>query len=240
MVDETFGTEASTSADRPALSRDEIVLTAITLVDDEGAAALSMRRLGAEMGVEAMALYRYVDGREDLLDAMVDHVSGPMEAAAEEDVRSTGGWRAYLWQLGQHVRQVATTHPHIFPLVATRHPAAPWLRPPLRNLDVVEELLSTLLDGGFDKEQAALIYRNFASFLLGHLLLTAAEYSQADLTGVGIGEDPGRTERDLSEFPTVMALEALLSAPGRDPEEFDAALEDLLDRIAEVAGAPSG
>ena len=240
MADPASEGAISTSADRPALTRDQIVHTAITLVDAEGAAALSMRRLGAEMGVEAMALYRYVDGREDLLDAMVDHVSGPMEAAAEEDVRSTGGWRAYLWQLGQHIRHVATQHPHIFPLVATRHPAAPWLRPPLRNLDVVEEMLSTLLEGGFDKEQTALIYRTFASFLLGHLLLTAAEHSHAQASGAAAEEVPGSTERDLSEFPTVMALEPLLSAPSRDREEFDAALEDLLDRIAEAAGEPTG
>lgn len=240
MTDPASEAAMSTSADRPALSREQIVHTAITLVDAEGAAALSMRRLGAEMGVEAMALYRYVDGREDLLDAMVDHVSGPMEAAAEEDVRSSGGWRAYLWQLGQHIRQVATSHPHIFPLVATRHPAAPWLRPPLRNLDVVEELLSTLLDGGFDEDQVALIYRTFASFLLGHLLLTAAEHSHAQDTEGTADEGSGQSDRDLSEFPTVRALESRLAAPSRDREEFEAALEDLLDRIAEAAGEPSG
>ena len=48
-------------ADRPPLTRERIVVTAIELVDDEGIEALSMRKLGARLGVEAMSLYNPVD-----------------------------------------------------------------------------------------------------------------------------------------------------------------------------------
>lgn len=223
-------------ADRPGLTRAQIVETAIALVDAEGVQALSMRRLGARMGVEAMALYRYVDGREDLLDEMVDTVSGPLESQAGADVSEAGGWRAYLWALAHHMRDLALRHPNLFPLVATRHPAAPWLRPPLRNLAVVEEFLSTLRAGGFDQAQAALVYRTFASFLLGHLLLTAAQEANQ------IASDADATEviknQDLQQYPTIAQMASLLAAPVRADEEFDEALEDLLETVGRVVGEP--
>src|SRR5690625_4706187 len=103
---------ADAGAERATLSRDQIVETAISLVDSEGVGALSMRRLGGLMGVEAMALYRYVDGREDLLDAMVDAVTAPVEsvAAGPADAR-WGGWRGYLWRLAHYMRDLAPNHP---------------------------------------------------------------------------------------------------------------------------------
>lgn len=225
--------DGASAAERAGLTRAQVIDTAIALVDSEGVRALSMRRLGAEMGVEAMALYRYVDGREDLLDAMVDIVSGPVESVAGGGVQEAGGWRAYLWRLANHMRDLALRHPNLFPLVATRHPAAPWLRPPLRNLDVVEEFLSTLLAGGFTQDQAAVVYRSFASFLLGHLLLTAAQEANQ-----GANNTDSRTY-DLGDYPTIGAMAHLLAAPARDDEEFAAALEDLLEGIAEDAGEPA-
>jgi AcrR family transcriptional regulator len=68
------------------LSRDLVLETAISLVDHEGLGALSMRRLGQELGVEAMSLYHHVANKEALLDGMVDAVVG-----AER--RGRRGWR---------------------------------------------------------------------------------------------------------------------------------------------------
>lgn len=226
---------ADAGAERATLSRDQIVETAISLVDSEGVGALSMRRLGGLMGVEAMALYRYVDGREDLLDAMVDSVTAPVEsvAAGPADTR-WGGWRGYLWRLAHHMRALATKHPNIFPLIATRHPAAPWLRPPLRNLEMVEEFLDTLLNSGFNQQQAAIVYRNFASFLLGHLLLTAAQEANS-----GQIHEPHPSGEDLGDYPRIQAMEDLLSEPGTDAEEFAESLENMLETVAANVGEPS-
>ena len=58
--------------DRQTLSRERIIAAAIAFVDEHGLTALTMRRLGKELGVEAMSLYRYVNGREDLLEGIVD------------------------------------------------------------------------------------------------------------------------------------------------------------------------
>ena len=61
---------------RQALTRERIIATAIEFVDEHGLAALTMRGLGKELGVEAMSLYRYVNGREDLLEGIVDRMVG--------------------------------------------------------------------------------------------------------------------------------------------------------------------
>lgn len=114
---------------RGALDRDLVVATAIELVEADGLNALSMRRLGAAMGVEAMALYRYVDGREDLLEAVVEEVTKKVERAADMDIGPHGGWQAYLQRVAHAVRDLAFAHPQVFPLVATRHPAAPGYAP---------------------------------------------------------------------------------------------------------------
>ena len=56
---------------RPRLSRDRVLQAAVSLADANGIEALSMRRLGEQLGVEAMSLYRHVASKDDLLDAMV-------------------------------------------------------------------------------------------------------------------------------------------------------------------------
>ncbi len=65
---------ATSDTPRPALSRRTIAVTALSIIDGEGLAKLSMRRLGAELGVEAMSLYHYVANKNDLLDAVLEQL----------------------------------------------------------------------------------------------------------------------------------------------------------------------
>jgi len=217
---------------RARLSRERIVLEALRVVDDDGLQALSMRRLGAELGVEAMSLYRYVAGREDLLEALVSHLTDGLRRTPQTPVRAEDGWQAYIQWLAHEVRDVAHAHPQIFPLIATRHPAAPWLRPPLRSLEVVEDFLSALTEQGFGDEAAAATYRTFSSFLIGHLLLEASQLGaqtmpEEPIDEGGDGEGSGLA---LDAFPTIQRLEPQLSQDRTD-EEFESSLEELLDRI---------
>ena len=62
-------------------------------------------------------------------------------------------WQEYLQTLAHAVRRIAVEHAEAFPLVAIRHPGAPWLRPPLRSLELVEDFLSTLSEHGFTDKQ---------------------------------------------------------------------------------------
>ena len=129
------------------LDRDAIVEAALRSIDRRGAQGLTMRGLGQDLGVEAMSLYRYVTGREDVLEAVVTRLLQGLRAELDDQLTET--WQGYLQTLAHAVRRIAVEHAAAFPLVATRHPAAPWLRPPLRSLELVEDFLATLSRHGF-------------------------------------------------------------------------------------------
>jgi len=214
---------------RQPLSRERIVAAALSFIDEHGLPGLTMRQLGHVLGVEAMSLYRYVPGREDLLDAVVEKM---LEEMHRDDVLRSPehGWQDFLQRLAHGVRRVALAHPQAFPLVASRPVEAPWLRPPLRSLEWVEAFLDGLIQEGFDDASAVGAYRAFTSFLLGHLLLEVSALG-ADVGPLDVlEEDQDAGEDRLAEFPTVRRLGADLSED-HSAVEFEEALEELLDRI---------
>ncbi len=215
---------------RKPLDRPRIVAKAVEYIDEFGLAGLSMRRLGSMLGVEAMSLYRYVPGRENLLDAVVDSILVEMENDPEILSAPRDGWQDFLIRLAHGVRRVALSHPKAFPLVASRPVEAPWLRPPLRSMAWVEAFLDGLISEGFDDDSAAGAYRAFTSFLLGHLLLEVSALG-ADVGPLDVADDgEDRNQRDTT-FPTVERLRDALSED-HSALEFEEALESLVNRIA--------
>lgn len=96
------------------LTRNDIVRAAITFVDVHGLDALTMRRLGQSLGVEAMALYRHVSGREDLLEAMVEALIDSL--FDNRLMRQTpASWEDYLQRVANTTKELALDHPGIFP-----------------------------------------------------------------------------------------------------------------------------
>lgn len=265
------------------LSLEAIVSNTLALIDERGIAAATMRTVAGRLGVEAMSLYRYVANRDELFDQVVQRVVDELAADPEVHDQPVDGWRDYLGRLAWGVRRYACAHPHVFPLVATRPPEAPWLNPPLRSLHWVEAMLQALLDEGFTDEQALFAYRSFNSFLLGYLLLETSAMTLSDLqpgdgsfTAGSATDDPnlgGNAELARSTDPVPGGVSptrspqqrdaindavggALVDPVGEVPEveypqihrladrlaedhfgdEFDAALDHLLDRIAVEAG----
>ena len=218
------------------LNRELIVDQAVKIIDAAGPGALTMRRLGQDLGAEAMSLYRYVNGREDLLEAVVDRLVGELRVDPGGQMHPLDGWQAFLQWMAHEVRRLALEHPHAFPLIATRHPAASWLRPPLRSLRVVQEFLDGLTSRGFTDDQAADAYRTFTSFLLGHLLLESATLGAStapveEPLNEGDADLPNADlDVDLSDYPTVARLRARLSEDHTEAE-FEKALEALLERM---------
>ena len=223
---------------RQSLSRSRVLRTAVALIDAEGLAELSMRRLGHELGVEAMALYRYVPSRQHLLDGIVETVIDELYADPQVHLLPHHSWQEYLVRLAHGVRRMALAHPQVFPLVATRPPAAPWVRPPLRSLRWVESLLEGLLGQGFSQHDAVHAYRAFSSFLLGHLLL---EVSALGVDTGPVEEPPPATALDqaavdqLAGYPLLVALSPLLAQFEFDTE-FEESLHNLLDRLGPGCG----
>lgn len=201
-----------------------MVASALDLIDTEGLGGLSMRRVGQRLGVEAMSLYGYVKDREALLDAVVDSIIDELWADPQVQHLPEGDWQDYLSRLAYGVRRFAVAHPRAFPLVATRPPEAPFVRPPLRSLRWLEAFLSALRSQGFTDEAVLYAYRAFTSFLLGHLLLEAGAHSAEDPAVDALPTEP--LPPDAPNADTANATDR-----GVDVREPDVA-------TAAIAGAP--
>lgn len=99
------------------LDRDRVIGAAVRLLDAEGLARFSMRRLAAELDVTAMSVYWYVDTKDDLLELALDTVMGEMDLPHAE--AAGADWRDQLRGLAAEYRAVLVRHPWASPLVGT-------------------------------------------------------------------------------------------------------------------------
>jgi len=212
---------------RGRLSRPLVVAAALELIDTEGLGGLSMRRVGQRLTVEAMSLYGYVANREALLDAVVDSIIDELWADPQVRAEAEDGWQDYLSRLAWGVRRFAVAHPRAFPLVATRPPKAPFVRPPLRSLRWLEAFLTALRREGFTDEAVLYAYRAFTSFLLGHLLLEAGARSADDPAVDALPAEPLPADAPNADIADI----ADPADRGQDVHQPDVA-------TAAIAGAP--
>ena len=188
---------------RPAkLSRQAILAAALELLDREGADALTMRRLGSELGVEAMSLYRHVQDRDELLEGLADFLATELEPR-----RGEVEWPDALRTFAGELRALARRHPAAFSLVGMRVLATPYVLRP------IEEVLASLRSGGFTPARAILAYRLVSSYARG--------YALAELSGFAIEVAPD------APLPAVRALGRRLAS---EPTEssFRAGLETII------------
>src|SRR5580658_8514515 len=121
---------------RGSLSRDRIIEAAMTMVDRDGSDGLSMRRLAAELGVEAMSLYNHVAGRDDILDAVAEGVLAGLAMPLDPALP----WADRVRATGEAFRSAAATHPGSFRLVLTRQLGlGDGLRPTILGLHVLAD-----------------------------------------------------------------------------------------------------
>ena len=127
-----------TRAGRAGLSRQQVLDAALSLLDRDGIAALSMRRLGAELGVEAMTLYHYLPNKDALLDGVVERVMAEAETGL-----AAGPWDRALTDYARSLRATLLRHPGAVLLVATRPAVTP------ETLRAAERGLALLCAAGF-------------------------------------------------------------------------------------------
>jgi AcrR family transcriptional regulator len=145
---------------RQPLSRERIVDAALALADREGPDALSMRRLGRELGVEGMAIYGYFRSKEELTGAVAGRV------LSELDLRSdaTATWQERVRHVIRSWEGLRDRHPGGFFLIYRRRDQAP------EELAPIEELLAALRDAGLPPERSVLAYHVLVWMLDGILL----------------------------------------------------------------------
>ena len=219
------------------LSLDRIVTVTLELMDEQGIGAATMRAVSSRLGVRSMSLYRYVQDRDELFDAVVERIVGELADDPEVQLHPVDGWRPYLAGMAHGVRRYARAHPHAFPLVATRPPAAPWVNPPLRSLRWVEAMLTGLAREGFSDEQVLFTYRTFNSFLLGYLLLetsamTLRDPKPGDGSFIGTDTSPdggGGSAGQAAAEPVIGGLSPARSAGQREALQDADSARELLD-----------
>ena len=193
------------AADGPAeppvrLTREGVLTAALRLVDAEGLDALSRRRLGRELGRDAMALYRYAPDQTSLFDGIVELVLDELELPDEGQ-----DWRVQLRRGAHNFRRLALAHPHVVNLIMIRPVVTPLgLRPP-STLRPLEHFLALLSSAGYSAYEALRIYRTYSGFLYGHILAELQEVvvdpdETDDLLRLGLQRLPVR------EFPLLRGL----------------------------------
>ena len=168
--------EKPTRGPKPMLTLDQIVTAAIDIADAEGLEALSMRRVAEALGVGTMSLYRYVPGKAELLDLMLDAISGPTVDHLGDD------WRTALESLGRGLWELYLRHPWLPFVDQTR----PLLGP--NSLDGFEVALRGLTDSGLTHQQRV----NAISLIEAFVSSAARQHNNAvaaeQRTGVSIEE----------------------------------------------------
>lgn len=146
-------------ARRRALTRERMLEAAMALADAQGLDALTMRRLAAALGVEAMSLYHHVPNKDALLDGLVDAIIGEVNDATSE----LGGadWRAALRDRCLAARDVMVRHPWAPTLIGTRTTI------PASVVLYYEGVLGLLIEGGFSYALAHKALHALGSMSLG-------------------------------------------------------------------------
>ncbi len=195
----------STHGTKKRLSRDIVLTAALDLVDTEGLEALTMRRLGQELGRDPMGLYRYAENRAALLDGVSEMVLKELAIFPDDP-----DWQAQLRRIAHDLRLLALRHPNVVPLLVTRPLSTPLGLRPLGTLRPLEQILALLIDAGFSPSDALHVYRAYYGYLYGHILNELQEYivdpdENEALLRLGLHRLPPK------DFPRLRALAPVLA-----------------------------
>jgi len=195
---------------------------ALTVADSEGIQAVTMRRLARDLGVEAASLYHHVDGKDQILDGLVDLV-----AAEIEPPQVSADWREAISQRAHHTRACLRRHPWAVSLMASRTSPGP------ATLRLLETGIRCFREGGFTVPLAAHAVSTVDSYVHGFVLQEVNlpfrdEMELADMTEAIMQTFPA------AEFPYLFELTVeYVLQPGYDyGNEFDSGLKVVLDGVA--------
>lgn len=200
---------------KPLLSTDRIVRAARELVDAEGLAAVSTRRLAAELGVSGPSLYNHFRTKDEILEAVADSVSAQVDLSMFEpgDGRD---WRTALHDWAVSYRAALREHPNIVPVLAR----GPGRRP--AGLRVADAVYGAMVDAGWPAAQATSIGALMRYFVMGSALGSfaggfvddASAYDPADYPHLGQAHLLADQQEKIDERAFETGLRALLDGLG--------------------------
>jgi AcrR family transcriptional regulator len=192
---------------REPLTRDRIVDAALAIIDADGLAALSMRKLGASLGVEAMAIYHHFPNKEAVLEGVTSRL-----LAVGADYPKGMEWRAGLKWGADALRAAVAAHPKAAPLLIVRPLTTP------EGMAWIEGPLALLKDAGFSDRDTVDLFHAVLAYLFGWVT-----FSQRPLAAEGTA----LSDADLHRLaPTANALRLLMADWDRG---FGEGMDALLD-----------
>ncbi len=206
-----------------ALSRERIAAAALALVDREGLAGLTTRRLGDELGCEAMSVYHHFPSKAHLMDALVDLMLADARVAMAEE----WGWLERLRRAAHGFRAMALQHPKFFPFFAVHRLNT------LAGVGYIDGIIGILRDAGFSDRDAARYFREIGYYLTGAALDETAGYANGPSAA-----EPVSKETIDADFKHLAAA-APYFQPGHFQATFETGLEMLLagiERARETGG----
>ena len=209
---------------RIPLTRERVLQAAIALCDEGGIESLSMRKLGQELGVEAMSLYNHVANKDDILDGIVDEVVSEIEVPPIGD-----DWKAALRQRANSARAVLSRHPWATGLIESRTNPGP------ATLRYYDSVIGSLREAGFSIEMAAHAFSALDSYIYGFALQEVSlpfETSEeaSDVAEILLERLPADEYPHLTEMTTEHAMK-----PDYDyANEFGFGLELILDGLERI------
>jgi AcrR family transcriptional regulator len=206
---------------REPLTRERVLDAALRLADEGGLEALSMRKLGQTLGVEAMALYYHFANKDKVLDGMVDLVFTEVELPV-----IGADWRTAMRRRAQSLRDVLARHRWAIGMMESR------VNPGAASLRHHDAVIGCLRAGGFDMALTAHAYSALDSYIYGFALtkMNLPFDETSDIAGVAqemLEPFPVDEYPHLVEFITDHAMQ-----PGYDyADEFEYGLDLLLDGL---------
>lgn len=195
---------------RGALSRERIVAAALALVEREGLDALSTRRLGQDLGCEAMSIYHHFPSKTHLLDALVDHaIGGAFVAPPQAD------WVERLRQTAYGYRAMALKHSRLYPLIALHRLNT------ATGVAYLNAVIGIFRAAGFDDQAAAQLFREVGYYLTGAMLDETAGYAKGPSAA-----EPVTDAEIARDYPNLAAV-----APFFRPAHFEATFARGLEMI---------
>jgi AcrR family transcriptional regulator len=235
-------TPANSVNSRADLSRERIIAAALTLIDEQGLAALNMRVLGAALGASTMSVYRHFRDKGDLLNAAVDTVVAGFAPGSKK-----GDWRDHAKAMSLTVRAAMLAHPELAELIGKEFRRSPT------SLKVNVEIIERLAASGVPEPLLVETYWALSCYTTGHALLEAQALRRRNTSENRRGNAVGANRRNGASA-RVRKLEALLGgvdgidanaipkaaqvlAQPLDDKQFLFGLESLLDGIDKRLGA---
>jgi AcrR family transcriptional regulator len=145
---------------RLGLTREKVTAAAVEMIDRDGPEVFSLRRLAAELGIEAMSLYNHVPSKDALLDDVAEWLLGEVDFSGAD----TGTWQQRLRAHAAAFRSAALRHPKAFQLVLTRPTQSPAA---LANIRCA---LASVCELDLDPQELVRVVRSFAAFIVGTIM----------------------------------------------------------------------